>query len=173
MLRAVSRCRFRRWPKRPTAWRTATSRSPVEVVAEDELAALVKSFNQMAAQLAENRERLERAAEDFSRTNLALDNRRRYIETVLESLSTGVISTDAEMGIATINVAALLMLGLKEKPEIGTPINQLIDGQQGEEFAALCRRARRSDDGARGDRIQTGGRQHSTHGDDCHRASQF
>ncbi len=118
---------------------------PVEVEAEDELAVLVTSFNQMAAQLAENRERLERAAEDLSRTNLALDDRRRYIETVLESLSTGVISTDAEMGIATINVAALFMLGLGGKPEIGTPVNQLIDGQQGGEFATLCRRARRSD----------------------------
>ncbi|HKS40457.1 MAG TPA: ATP-binding protein [Blastocatellia bacterium] len=119
--------------------------SPVEVAAEDELAVLVTSFNQMAAQLAENRERLERAAEDLSRTNLALDDRRRYIETVLESLSTGVISTDADMGVATINVAALFMLGLGGKPEIGTPVNQLIDAQRGGEFAALCRRARRSD----------------------------
>ena len=59
---------------------------PVEVVAEDELAVLVKSFNQMAALLAENRERLERAAEDLSRINLALDDRRRYIETVLAPL---------------------------------------------------------------------------------------
>src|SRR5262249_11350897 len=38
---------------------------PVDAVAEDELARLVKSFNQMAAMLAENRERLERAAEDL------------------------------------------------------------------------------------------------------------
>jgi PAS domain S-box-containing protein len=117
---------------------------PVEVVAEDELAVLVKSFNQMAAMLAENRERLERAAEDLSSTNLKLDNRRRYIETVLESLSTGVISTDENTGIATINRSALLMLALKEKPEMGTPINRLIEGQ-GEELAALCRRARRSE----------------------------
>src|SRR4029079_13492450 len=40
---------------------------PVEVVAEDELAVLVKSFNEMAAQLGENRERIERAAEDLRR----------------------------------------------------------------------------------------------------------
>src|SRR6185295_9291500 len=106
---------------------------------------LVKSFNQMAAQLAENRERLERAAEDLSRSNLALDNRRRYIETVLESLSTGVISTDEGMGIATINAAALFMLGLRNKPEFGTPINTLSGGEQGQELAALCRRARRSE----------------------------
>jgi two-component system, NtrC family, nitrogen regulation sensor histidine kinase NtrY len=118
---------------------------PVEVVAEDELAVLVNSFNQMAAMLAENRERLERAAEDLSRINLALDDRRRYIETVLESLSTGVISTDENAAIATINRSALWMLSLKDKPEIGTPINQVVEGPQGEELAALCRRARRSE----------------------------
>lgn len=118
---------------------------PVEVIAEDELAVLVRSFNQMAAMLAENRQRLERAAGDLSRINLALDNRRRYIETVLESLSTGVISTDENACIATINRSALWMLGLKEKPEVGTPINQAVEGTRGEELAALCRRARRSE----------------------------
>jgi PAS domain S-box-containing protein len=118
---------------------------PVEVVAEDELAVLVKSFNQMAAMLAENRERLEHAATDLSRTNLALDNRRRYIETVLESLSTGVISTNENAGITTINRAALWMLGLKDKPESQTPIDRAVEGSRGEELAALCRRARRSE----------------------------
>lgn len=118
---------------------------PVEVVAEDELAVLVKSFNQMAAMLAENRERLEHAADDLSRINLALDDRRRYIETVLESLSTGVISTDENAGIATINRSALWMLGLKDKPEDGTPVDRIVEGPQGEELAALCRRARRSE----------------------------
>jgi two-component system nitrogen regulation sensor histidine kinase NtrY len=118
---------------------------PVEVIAEDELAVLVRSFNQMAAMLAENRQRLERAAGDLSRINLALDNRRRYIETVLESLSTGVISTDENACIATINRSALWMLGLKEKPEVGTPINHAVEGTRGEELAALCRRARRSE----------------------------
>jgi PAS domain S-box-containing protein len=118
---------------------------PVEVVAEDELAVLVKSFNQMAAMLAENRERLEHAAEDLSRINLALDNRRRYIETVLESLSTGVIATDENACIATINRSALWMLGIKDKPAERTPIDQMVEGPQGEELAALCRRARRSE----------------------------
>jgi PAS domain S-box-containing protein len=118
---------------------------PVEVVAEDELAGLVKSFNQMSAMLAENRERLERAADDLSRTNLALDNRRRYIETVLESLSTGVVSTDENARIATINRAALSMLGLAERPATRTPIAQLTRGPEGVEIEALCRRARRSE----------------------------
>jgi PAS domain S-box-containing protein len=115
---------------------------PVDVAAEDELAALVNSFNQMATMLAENRERLEHAAENLGLTNLALDNRRRYIETVLESLSTGVISTDERTAIATINSSALEMLGLSERPEIGTPIGKLTESDN--QFHRLCLRARRS-----------------------------
>jgi hypothetical protein len=52
-------------------------------LAEDELALLVESFNQMSAKLEEN--------------SAELEERRRYIETVLQSLSTGVISFDAKI----------------------------------------------------------------------------
>ena len=117
---------------------------PVDVSAEDELASLVNSFNQMASQLAENRERLEDAAEDLRRTNLALDGRRRYIETVLESLSTGVISTDENARVTTINRAAVAMLGLPDTPATGTPIADVVRGPQSSEITALCRRARRT-----------------------------
>jgi two-component system nitrogen regulation sensor histidine kinase NtrY len=115
----------------------------VDVMAEDELAALVESFNQMAGQLAESRRQLELAAEDLHRTNVALDDRRRYIETVLETLSTGVISTDERAGIAFINRAAVSILGFSERPPVGAALAELLGGPQGEELAALCRRARR------------------------------
>jgi two-component system, NtrC family, nitrogen regulation sensor histidine kinase NtrY len=39
----------------------------------------------------------------------------------------------------------LWMLGLKDKPKDGTPIDKAVEGLQGEELAALCRRARRSE----------------------------
>jgi PAS domain S-box-containing protein len=118
---------------------------PVQEMAEDELATLVRSFNQMAGQLSENRQSLEQAAEVLRRTNLALEDRRRYIETVLESLSTGVISTDEKAGVATINRAALFMLGLRDKPASGTPVSLAVGGPEGEELQKLCRRARRTD----------------------------
>lgn len=117
---------------------------PVAAPADDELAVLVRSFNLMSGQLAENRERLERAAQALQQSNMALENRSHYIETVLESLSTGVISTDEKAKIATINRAALYMLGMKVKPPAGTPINELTGAPQDHEFAALCRRARRT-----------------------------
>jgi PAS domain S-box-containing protein len=116
----------------------------VDVAADDELAVLVGSFNDMSGMLAENRHRLEQAAEDLTRTNTALEERRRYIETVLESLSTGVISTNDRLGIATINRSALWLLGLKDKPSPGTPIQDVLHGRYGNEIEALCRRARRT-----------------------------
>ena len=116
----------------------------VEVLADDELAVLVNSFNQMASQLAESREKLEQTAEDLQRTNLELYDRRRYIEAVLESLSTGVISIDDRSCINTINPAALRILGAAEKPAAGTPIAKIVATQQREEMDALCRRARRA-----------------------------
>ena len=70
----------------------------VDVLAEDELALLVAAFNQMSS-------RLESSSAELS-------DRRRYIETVLESLPTGVISLDAENRVGTINRAALGMLKL-------------------------------------------------------------
>jgi PAS domain S-box-containing protein len=118
---------------------------PVEASAEDELAVLVKSFNDMSSMLAENRRKLEQAADDLKRTNLALEDRRRYIETILESLSTGVISTDSKLGIATINRSALWILGLKEKPEVGTPMSSILRESEANEVAALCRRAKRTE----------------------------
>ena len=110
---------------------------PVEVEAEDELASLITSFNQMAGQLDENRHRLERAADD-------LQERRRYIETVLESLSTGVISTDVEMRITTINRAALYMLGIRDRPSVGTQVSEIAGPDRAGELAVICRRAQRT-----------------------------
>jgi nitrogen fixation/metabolism regulation signal transduction histidine kinase len=52
----------------------------IDVLAEDELGLLVAAFNQMSSRLEANSSELR--------------DRRRYIETVLESLPTGVISFD-------------------------------------------------------------------------------
>src|SRR5436190_2515936 len=62
----------------------------------DEFGSLVEAFNSMAAELAASRRRLERSTADLERKNVELDERRRYIETVLERIATGVISVDGE-----------------------------------------------------------------------------
>ncbi len=68
----------------------------VTTIAEDELALLANSFNQMTTQLEENRSSIEAGSAALREKNLTLEERRDYIETILQSLSTGVISLDEE-----------------------------------------------------------------------------
>jgi two-component system nitrogen regulation sensor histidine kinase NtrY len=78
----------------------------------DELGSLVEAFNMMAAELRTSREKLELSRSDLERTHLEVDARRRYIETILERVATGVISLDAAGRISTVNGAAARLLGL-------------------------------------------------------------
>ncbi|HLL16189.1 MAG TPA: ATP-binding protein [Pyrinomonadaceae bacterium] len=116
----------------------------VTTIADDELAILASSFNQMTAQLEENRRRIEAGAGELRDKNLALDERRNYIETVLESLSTGVISLDEENRVTTINAAALLMLRLGEAPQAGAPLKELLSVEDHLVLERVLARARRT-----------------------------
>jgi two-component system, NtrC family, nitrogen regulation sensor histidine kinase NtrY len=115
----------------------------VTTFADDELALLVARFNQMTAQLEENRRRLESNAAELSEKNLALEERRNYIETVLESLSTGVISFDGEDRVTTINAAAAAMLRLTELPSDGAQLSEITSIEDRLILERLLRRARR------------------------------
>ena len=84
----------------------------IEPETRDEFGALVEAFNTMAGELAGSQRKLERSRLDLERKNLQLDERRRYIETVLERIATGVISIGADARIETINTAALRLLDL-------------------------------------------------------------
>lgn len=70
----------------------------IEPDSSDELGSLVESFNTMAAELRTSHERL--------------DARRRYIETILERVATGVISLSADGRVSTVNGAAQRLLGV-------------------------------------------------------------
>ena len=78
----------------------------IEPDSSDELGSLVESFNTMAAELRTSHERL--------------DARRRYIETILERVATGVISLAADGSVSTVNGAAQRLLGL-DHTAIGRP----------------------------------------------------
>ncbi len=76
----------------------------VDVPARDELGVLVESFNQMTAQLGESRRRLEEAVTE-------LDQRRQWIETILESIPTGVITLGPDLTLLNANEGAREWLG--------------------------------------------------------------
>ncbi len=70
----------------------------IESGGDDEIGALVASFNQMTA--------------DLKHTNSELEQRRQYMETLLANITAGVISVDWSGKVTIINKAAELMLGI-------------------------------------------------------------
>ena len=116
----------------------------VTTVADDELALLAASFNQMTTQLEENRRSIEAGAAELRDKNLALRERRNYIETVLQSLTTGVVSLDENDCVTTLNAAASRMLGLSDKLENNPSLSALIATDDWHVIDRLLRRARRA-----------------------------
>jgi signal transduction histidine kinase len=79
--------------------------TPLATASRDEMGSLVVDFNRMAGALAEQRADLTR--------------RRDYIEALLRYATTGVVSTDAEGRVVTINPAAEALLGGPAAPRGG------------------------------------------------------
>jgi two-component system, NtrC family, nitrogen regulation sensor histidine kinase NtrY len=78
----------------------------------DEFGSLIDAFNAMAGELAAGRRRLERSTVELQRKHLEGEARRRYIETILERVATGVISVDTRGRISTVNSASVRLLEL-------------------------------------------------------------
>jgi len=71
----------------------------IDVEADDEIGVLVKSFNSMT--------------KDLKKSKDGLEQRRKYMETVLRNVSAGIISVDREGAITTVNAAAEKMFDIE------------------------------------------------------------
>jgi two-component system nitrogen regulation sensor histidine kinase NtrY len=115
----------------------------VQARADDEIGVLVNSFNRMTDDLAESKRRLEEAYLDLQDKATELDERRRYIETVMEAIATGVVSFDPLGRVTTINRAAARMFGLDETTCVGRLVEEVFGAPDAREVAALVNRTRR------------------------------
>ena len=120
----------------------------VEVPAADELGDLVRSFNRMAEELESVRQQVDRSSRKLSDANVELEQRRRHMETILESIPTGVVSLDADLRVTHLNHALLRLLQPSEPPPataalIGASLTELFPAELLEEVKPLLRRAER------------------------------
>lgn len=93
---------------------------------EYELRNLVDAFNRMVRDLKNHREQLKNAYQNLSDTNLELEQRRKYMEVVLQNVSSGVISLDSEGRISTINRSAEKILNLNAREVIGKKYREVL-----------------------------------------------
>ncbi len=109
----------------------------------DEVGMLVGSFNLMTRDLRTSKAEVEQAQGTLRDANEELEQRRRYMEIVLGRVTTGVLSTDRQGRITTLNAAALEMLDLDPGVE-GRPYRQVLPGDLEEVVTDLLRDLGRS-----------------------------
>ncbi len=119
----------------------------VEVRADDEIGILVDSFNRMTGDLAASKSKLEETYRDLQAKHGEMEERRRYTETVLEAVATGVVSLDPDGRVTTINGAAERLLGLDAVTVQGRSATRVFRSPEYVEIDALIQRMGRVREG--------------------------
>ncbi|HEY7188024.1 MAG TPA: ATP-binding protein [Vicinamibacterales bacterium] len=107
----------------------------VEAETNDEFGSLIDAFNRMAGEVSASRRRLERSAIELERKHEDVEGRRRYVETILDRLATGVVTIDAAGSVRTWNAAASRLLGI-DAPVLGQPASAVFGSQALKPLAA-------------------------------------
>jgi len=81
--------------------------------ARDEIGQVVGSFNRMTRDLDQSQRQLERSNEELRQISQSAERRRRYNETLMETLPIGVFSLGPDGEVRTINPAARALLGME------------------------------------------------------------
>lgn len=92
----------------------------VEDPASDELGILIDSFNQMISDLKESQSNIAQKTSE-------LEARKRYTETILDDITTGVVALDAKGVITTINPSAHDMLALPRTSIVGKSYGDVLN----------------------------------------------
>jgi two-component system nitrogen regulation sensor histidine kinase NtrY len=95
----------------------------VENAATDELGTLIDSFNQMIFDLRESQLHIAQKTAE-------LENRKQYIETVLQNITTGVITLDSDGRITTINPSAREMLSIADRNPVGKKFEEVLNEEK-------------------------------------------
>ncbi|MEA2080498.1 MAG: ATP-binding protein [Pseudomonadota bacterium] len=88
------------------------------VTSEDELGFLVRSFNDMTRRLSKARDQAQSSQQE-------IEGQRAYLETVLGSLSSGVLSISNDGELRTVNEAACQILGIDLSARLDCDIGEI------------------------------------------------
>ncbi|MCH8157615.1 MAG: HAMP domain-containing protein [Nitrospinae bacterium] len=115
----------------------------IGVRARDEIGFLVESFNRMTSELKDSRAKIRSAHKDMQTTNIELQRRRQYIETILENIGAGVISVDKQGRVTTFNKAAENILKVDADNVFGLSYKDALDPSYHEPIRRIIREMNR------------------------------
>jgi PAS domain S-box-containing protein len=113
-------------------------------VATGEMGDLVLSFNHMASDLETSRQLAQTAQAQLTAANLAVEERRRELETIVDTIPSGVVTLDGAGVVLQANRAFAALMGLRlDAPLAGQSIASLLPADCADELARVIRRASR------------------------------
>jgi PAS domain S-box-containing protein len=116
----------------------------VPALATGEMADLVRSFNHMAADLETSRQLAESAQAQLTAANRAVEERRRELETIVETIPSGVVTLDDAGTVLQANRAFATLVGLKQDAVLaGEKIEDLLPAECAGDLAGVIRRGHR------------------------------
>ncbi|MGB6190852.1 MAG: ATP-binding protein [Terracidiphilus sp.] len=116
----------------------------VALVTTGEMADLVQSFNHMAADLETSRRLAESSSAQLTAANLAIEERRRELETIVETIPGGVVTLDGAGCVLQANRGFAALMGRNYDDELrGKKLDELLPPEHVDDLAAVIRRGQR------------------------------
>ena len=116
----------------------------VSIAGAGEMGDLGRSFNRMAYDLETSRRVAETSSAQLTAANQAIEERRRELETIVETIPSGVVTLDGAGRVLQANRAFAVLISRSEGASLrGQKIDSLLPTEYAEEVAAVIRRGRR------------------------------
>ncbi len=116
----------------------------VGAIATGEMADLVNSFNRMAADLETSRRIAETSQGQLTAANLAVEERRRELETIVETIPSGLVTLDSAGMVLQANRAFAALIGQRDESRLaGAKIETLFPPECADDLAGVIRRGQR------------------------------
>ena len=116
----------------------------VGLVTTGEMAELVRSFNHMAADLDTSRKLAETSSAQLTAANQAIEERRRELETILETIPSGVVTLDGSGTVLQANRAFAVLIGQDENATLRCQkLDVLLPPDLIDELSGVIRRGQR------------------------------
>ena len=116
----------------------------VALVTTGEMGDLVRSFNHMAADLEASRQLAESSSAQLTAANLAIEERRRELETIVETIPSGVVTLDGSGIVLQANRAFAVLMGQHEDAGLrGEKLDSLLPPECVDDLAGVIRRGQR------------------------------